>query len=595
MQAEKDALMADIANVEGALLLLDVRAEEEEMIEIDKLEELLQRTQKQTKGKDALKAQVAEVANFLQSSDHMQTTHDKHVKMKSELDDLLTTIRTTIKARVETMKTKIAKAEEAEEAMEAPIAAGKSTTPGHMGHDSDNQKESAVQEARAVSTTGIDLGLVGADSDDKKESAIQEARAVSTTDTDLDLGGDDTDSQGTLIDQEYLPCNLWSTTSDDLGPDHDDNDSQKSLTDQEHFPWRTTGTDVGLDRDDNDSQKSLIDPEYFAATTTGSDLGLGDDDNSNNQKSLRGPGQFGHARCHALAELARYYVFPDPDSFELSPTGSDLGIGVDDNDSQKSLIDPAYFELSPIGSDLGLGGDDSDSQKSLIDPDYFALSTTGTELSHAGPPHSQDGSCQDRPGCDDGASETSSNTVGRSPITVPATHALGGYEYYNQTASADPKACALLSSLRLSTGGGTAFAIHRLVRTGQDTEDNMRLLFGPHWKITLGDDHETARLECLIEPARGSPAYSPKEYMDGSLPLSPRPPTSDEQFIVDEVRAIQVVIRKKVPAGKAPAWAVTQKILESLGPEWITMMPSFTLAMNTMDQGVPLGQYRGGM
>lgn len=122
----------------------------------------------------------------------------------------------------------------------------------------------------------------------------------------------------------------------------------------------------------------------------------------------------------------------------------------------------------------------------------------------------------------------------------------------------------------------------------------MRLLFGPQYERTLKEDHETARIECLLDPPPGSPWHVLNASMhDPSLVRSLRAATEAEKQKVEEVREMQALIRGRVGAGKSPSSADMHAILQTFGPNWPAKLPTYTLAANTMDQGVPAGGRRG--
>lgn len=123
----------------------------------------------------------------------------------------------------------------------------------------------------------------------------------------------------------------------------------------------------------------------------------------------------------------------------------------------------------------------------------------------------------------------------------------------------------------------------------------MRLLFGPQWESHIKKDHESARIECLLDPPPGSPSHAMNAWMDdtsGSLIRSPRPATEAEQRRVDEVREMQALIQRRVGVGKSPSSGDMRAILTTFGADWPTRLATYTLAANTMDQGVPSGGYR---
>jgi hypothetical protein len=122
----------------------------------------------------------------------------------------------------------------------------------------------------------------------------------------------------------------------------------------------------------------------------------------------------------------------------------------------------------------------------------------------------------------------------------------------------------------------------------------MKLLFGPQLDSTLTKDHEEARLGVLLDPPPGSPMHVMHSNMDDpSLARSPRPATEAEQKRVQEVREMQAAIRRRVGAGRSPSSGDMRAILVSFGDAWVARLPTYNLAVNTMDQGVPVGGYRG--
>jgi hypothetical protein len=139
----------------------------------------------------------------------------------------------------------------------------------------------------------------------------------------------------------------------------------------------------------------------------------------------------------------------------------------------------------------------------------------------------------------------------------------------------------------------SSLPLRRLILTGQDTPEKMRLLFGPQYERTIKEDHENARIECLLDPPPGSPCHVMNAYMDDpSLVRSLRPATEAEKRKVEEGREIQALIRQRVGPGKSLSSADMQAIMTTFGPKWPAKLPTYSLAVNTMDQGVPAGGYR---
>lgn len=79
---------------------------------------------------------------------------------------------------------------------------------------------------------------------------------------------------------------------------------------------------------------------------------------------------------------------------------------------------------------------------------------------------------------------------------------------------------------------------------------------------------------------------------DGSLIPSPRPATEAEQQRVKKVKEMQALIQQRIGVGKSPSSGDTQAILANFGANWSTELATYTLAVNTMNQGVPSGGYR---
>ncbi|KAK3309256.1 uncharacterized protein B0T15DRAFT_391441 [Chaetomium strumarium] len=180
--------------------------------------------------------------------------------------------------------------------------------------------------------------------------------------------------------------------------------------------------------------------------------------------------------------------------------------------------------------------------------------------------------------------------------------------YYNTMAPFDPEAWALMSSLRLEwhpnrsliacaseppppppppgpppprdSDSFSSLPLHRLIITGQDTPENMRLLFGPQYESTLKEPYEKFRIGLLLDPPPGSPWHAMDADLgmdDPFLVRSLRPATEAEKQKVEEVREMQALIRQRVDTGKSPSLADMHAIL--------------TMAVNTMDQGVPAGGF----
>ncbi|KAF2452151.1 hypothetical protein P171DRAFT_516023 [Karstenula rhodostoma CBS 690.94] len=183
--------------------------------------------------------------------------------------------------------------------------------------------------------------------------------------------------------------------------------------------------------------------------------------------------------------------------------------------------------------------------------------------------------------------------VANRPSKDGAASAVDAHKFYNTLAhkSAEAKALAATLNLELPSSAadheGTVRPLRRLVITGKDTAANMQLLFGPQWRDNLSKTYDEVRAQVLLEPPPGSPAYVMAADLDNGAPAwSPRPPSESEQRKVDEVRKMQSAIRERVGAGKSPSKDDMQAILMSFGSNWVEYLALYTLASNTMDQGV---------
>ena len=121
----------------------------------------------------------------------------------------------------------------------------------------------------------------------------------------------------------------------------------------------------------------------------------------------------------------------------------------------------------------------------------------------------------------------------------------------------------------------------------------MQLLFGPAWETHIKKNHDEARIGCLLDPPPGSPSHVMNAFMDdNSLVRSLRPATEAEQQKVKEVREMQALIRRRIGVGRQPTSGDMQAILTTSGADWAGKLPTYFLAVNTMDQGVPSGGFR---
>lgn len=110
----------------------------------------------------------------------------------------------------------------------------------------------------------------------------------------------------------------------------------------------------------------------------------------------------------------------------------------------------------------------------------------------------------------------------------------------------------------------------------------MELPFGPNCCKDV--NHEETRFDVLLDPPRGSPIYAMNATFD-DMPLD-RSPTGAEQRKTKEVKEMQEAIPRHVGAGRQPGSQDMVAILTAFGPNCTEKLPIYTLAVNTMDQGV---------
>jgi hypothetical protein len=122
----------------------------------------------------------------------------------------------------------------------------------------------------------------------------------------------------------------------------------------------------------------------------------------------------------------------------------------------------------------------------------------------------------------------SASTSANNNTNIPAVYPI---EYYNSQAHKVPAAKALATSINLSLPprrGGLSIPIRRLVLTGKDTPENLELLLGPIWKSQEKYWGE-ARIEILLDPPHGSPAWALGKGLDDGTPApTPRTANSEE-------------------------------------------------------------------
>lgn len=105
----------------------------------------------------------------------------------------------------------------------------------------------------------------------------------------------------------------------------------------------------------------------------------------------------------------------------------------------------------------------------------------------------------------------------------------------------------------------------------------------------MQDLYAEIRMEVLLNPPHGSPSYAVSALLDNGGPSwSPRPASDEEQTRIGEIRAIQDAIRQRQRAGSSrfPDPTEMMAIFYSFDMRWTEKLPTYKLAVITMDQGV---------
>jgi len=130
--------------------------------------------------------------------------------------------------------------------------------------------------------------------------------------------------------------------------------------------------------------------------------------------------------------------------------------------------------------------------------------------------------------------------------------------------------------------------IRRLVKTGKDTIANIQLLLGPQW-VQNSSFWEDARIDIFLNPPRGSPSFAvhhTERATETGITFAPRPASAEETAKIRSVREMQHKIRAHLGSRKEPTTQDMQTVLNSYGADWSALLQIYTLAVNTMDQGV---------
>ena len=127
--------------------------------------------------------------------------------------------------------------------------------------------------------------------------------------------------------------------------------------------------------------------------------------------------------------------------------------------------------------------------------------------------------------------------------------------------------------------------MRRLVVTGKDTPENLKLLFGPKWLRGVSSTHAQCRLELLCQPPPGSPCYLRNVLLDSGSPgQSPRTASEAEQRRVDEIRWMQRSMRETMPPGEPITVGEMADLASQVGRA--DDLPFFKIALDTMEQDV---------
>ena len=127
-----------------------------------------------------------------------------------------------------------------------------------------------------------------------------------------------------------------------------------------------------------------------------------------------------------------------------------------------------------------------------------------------------------------------------------------------------------------------------MVYTGQDTPDNMRLLFGPGCEDEIKNDHEAARIAHLLNPPYGNPPIGSfncalrEAIRDPTAVPQPRPATDDEREILERVWYLQQIAGARWNAGRPLQMDSMQEIKATLGEDWLSELRYYQMAINNM-------------
>ncbi|KAL8656038.1 MAG: hypothetical protein Q9210_000526 [Variospora velana] len=172
------------------------------------------------------------------------------------------------------------------------------------------------------------------------------------------------------------------------------------------------------------------------------------------------------------------------------------------------------------------------------------------------------------------------------------------FHYWNRIAPTKPGAQALAAELGLNTPAaghsmtgfksGILYPIRRLLITGTDTPANYTTLLGPLWNIKAADAIKQTRVEVLLCPPPGSPAYTASMHMDAGAPrYAPRGPSTEEEAELNEVRNMQQRLSEQMGgrSGSDVESSDIKEIIMGMGGDWDQNLGALEVAVNNTVQG----------
>ncbi|KAI4867425.1 hypothetical protein F4820DRAFT_446055 [Hypoxylon rubiginosum] len=171
-----------------------------------------------------------------------------------------------------------------------------------------------------------------------------------------------------------------------------------------------------------------------------------------------------------------------------------------------------------------------------------------------------------------------------------SSKSLDNVTYHVKVAAHDPKAKSMARDFGItiptshSEFRGLYLLLRRLVLTGKDTPENLSLFFGQD--KTIQQDRKNVRLEILLQPPHGSPLYASSKADKNFPPLEP---SAAEVKEIEEIRALQVVIRSHVGARRLEDITTDDMcdiLVKHFGDEWDDKLKIYQVALHSMDYGI---------